>query len=186
MIITTKQELRTAILDRILNQKEEEAISKSQAILEKFLALPVFEQAKTIMFYASIKGEVSTCAMIERALNSKKRVALPLVQKKPKKLIPLEITASGHLTKGAFNIPEPQFAPDRLIRPESLDLVVVPGVAFDSQNNRLGRGFGFYDSFLSEISSRTPVLGLAYEFQLVDKIPGLEAHDRPVTQVITN
>jgi 5-formyltetrahydrofolate cyclo-ligase len=67
-----------------------------------------------------------------------------------------------------------------------LDLVVVPGVAFDRQNNRLGRGAGFYDRFLFELPSTTPTISLAYDLQIVDALLGLEPHDRPVTQVVTN
>ena len=62
----------------------------------------------------------------------------------------------------------------------------MPGVAFDRRNNRLGRGAGYYDRFLSDLPVTTPTIGLAYDLQVVDALSGIEAHDRRVALVITN
>ncbi|MBF0569211.1 MAG: 5-formyltetrahydrofolate cyclo-ligase [Candidatus Omnitrophica bacterium] len=186
MEIPTKQELRKRILDLIQNQKEEDALRKSRVILDKFLALPVFKKAKTVLFYASCRGEVDTFAMMDRAIELKKRVALPRVQKENKKITAIMIASTQGLKPGAYNIPEPEFQTERVLNPKDIDLVVVPGVAFDRQGNRLGRGAGFYDRFLSELPSSTVTIGLAYDLQLVEALTGLERHDRPVTQVLTN
>lgn len=186
MVIFTKQELRQAILDRILNQKEDEASFKSRVILEKFLALPVFQRARTILFYASIRGEVETFAMIEKAWELGKRVALPIVLKDKSRIVPLAIYNLRELKKGAYGILEPDINSAKEIPLGELDLVVVPGVAFDKKNNRLGRGGAYYDRLLSELLPNTLTVGLAFDFQVVDTIPGLEPHDRPVTWVLTN
>ena len=186
MSIQSKQELRKAILESILNHKEEDSSFKSRVILEKFLALSVFRKAKTILFYASVKGEVDTFIMIEQALRLKKTVALPLVRKEKRQIIPMAVQAVAELKSGAYGIPEPPYVSERVIAPEDIDLVVVPGVAFDKNNRRLGHGAGYYDRFLSLLPSKTPTIGLAYDFQVVDCIPRLEAHDRPVTMVLTN
>jgi 5-formyltetrahydrofolate cyclo-ligase len=186
VFIHTKQELRQAILDRILNQKEDESSFKSRVILEKFLALPVFQTAKTILFYASIKGEVNTFAMIEKALELGKRVALPVVLKDEAKIVPVAISTLRELKKGAYGILEPDIHSAIEIPLHELDLAVVPGVVFDKQNNRLGRGAGYYDRFISELFPKTPTVGLAFDLQVVDTISCLEPHDRPVTLVLTN
>ena len=186
MSIQSKQELRKAILERILNHKEESSFSKSRVILDKFLALSVFQGAKTVLFYASIEGEVDTFVMVEQALRLKKIVALPLVRKEEKQIIPIVIHTVGELKQGAYGILEPPDSAERVIAPEEIDLAVVPGVAFDRSNNRLGRGMGYYDRFLSQLPLKTPIVGLAYDFQVVDSIPGIEPHDRPVTMVLTN
>lgn len=186
MVITTKQALRQSIQKFINQQKEEEASHCGRVILDKFLALPVFEKAGVILFYASMKGEVDTFAMITRALELKKRVVLPLVQKEIKAIIPLEIKALSELRKGSYGIDEPCFSPDRVVNTDEIDLVVVPAVAFDAKNNRLGRGAGYYDRFLAELPATTPTVGLAFSFQVVPLIPGIEAHDRPVSMVITD
>jgi len=182
----TKQELRQRILDIIKTQKEEDAFRKSRVILDKFLALPVFVTAQTILFYASCKGEVDTFAIMDKAIELKKRVALPFVKKETEEIIPMLIRSTRELHRGTYGIPEPAFAPDRGVDVRALDLIVVPGLAFDRKNNRLGRGAGYYDRFLSRLPATTPILGLAYDFQVVDAIPGLLPHDRPVTQVLTN
>jgi 5-formyltetrahydrofolate cyclo-ligase len=182
----SKQELRERILDLIKTQKEEDARSKSRIIQDKFLVLPVFEKAQTIMFYASFHGEVDTFAVMDKAIELKKRVVLPIVRIETAEIIPMEIRSIGELKRGAFGIPEPASSKERLVEPSDLDLVVVPGVAFDRQNFRLGRGAGFYDRFLSRLPSTTHTVGFAYDLQMVDALPGLMPHDRPVSQVITN
>jgi 5-formyltetrahydrofolate cyclo-ligase len=182
----TKQELRKRILDLIKTQKEEDTLGKNRIILDKVLALPVFGTAQTIMFYASFQGEVDTFALMEQAIKLNKRVVLPIVRIETAEIIPVEIKSTGDLKRGAFGIPEPAFLPDRLVDAHILELIVVPGVAFDRKNFRLGRGAGFYDRFLARLPSTIPTVGLAYDFQMVDAIPGLRPHDRPVSQVVTN
>ncbi|NTV30270.1 MAG: 5-formyltetrahydrofolate cyclo-ligase [Candidatus Omnitrophica bacterium] len=186
MVIYTKQELRQAILDRILNQKEDEASFKSRVIGEKLLALPVFQKAKTILLYASIRGEVDTFAVIKAALALGKRVALPVVMKEQSRIIPVAVSSVRQLRKGAYGILEPDARGTGEVPLQEIDLVVVPGVVFDTSNNRLGRGAGYYDRLLAKLPPQTPTVGLAFDCQIVDVIPGLEPHDRPVTQVLSN
>jgi len=182
----TKQEFRQRILDLIKHQKEEDAFSKSGIICSKLLSLAVFQQAQTIMFYSSVRGEVNTFPMMVKAIELKKRVAVPLVQKENKNLIPVVIQTIGDLVPGAYGIPEPPFNAAQVLRPEDLDLVVVPGVAFDPAGNRLGRGAGYYDRFLSALPHTTPTIGLGYDFQCVPALPGLEPHDIRLMTVLTN
>ncbi len=186
MVNQSKQELRKRILDLIQQQKEEDALRKSRVILNKVLALPVFMKAKTILFYASFNGEVDTIAMMEKAIELQKSVALPRVEKGIKKIIPMLIRSTGELNKGAYGILEPENNPEHRVDACALDLVIVPGIAFDRRNNRLGRGAGYYDRFLSSLPAAIPTIGLAYDFQMVDVLPGLLPHDRPVTLVLTN
>jgi 5-formyltetrahydrofolate cyclo-ligase len=184
--IQGKQELRKLILDRIKVQKEDVALLKSRVIVEKVMALPVFKSAGTILFYASSRGEVDTFALMQRAMELKKRVALPLVRKEERHIIAVLIKSLTELKAGSYGIQEPLDVPQNYLSADELDLVIVPGVAFDRQNNRLGRGAGYYDRFLSKLPARVPTIALAYDLQVVDAISGIEAHDRPVTQVITN
>ena len=182
----TKQEIRQKILDLIHHQREEHAVLKSQIIFGKLLALPAFQKAKTILFYCSFNGEVDTFPMMEKAIGLKKKVAVPFVKKETKQIIVMLIESIEDLVPGSYGIPEPRYDAAKALRPADLDLVLVPGVAFDKANNRLGRGAGYYDRFLSELPSTVPTVGLAYDFQLVPALPGLEPHDRPVAHVLTN
>jgi 5-formyltetrahydrofolate cyclo-ligase len=184
--IQSKQELRQLILDLIKGQKEEVRLFKSRVIFEKVTALPVFRSARTILFYASFRGEVDTFALMQRAMDLKKRVALPLIRKEEQQIVPMLIKSLTELKSGPYGIQEPPDMPQNRLNADELDLVVVPGVAFDRQNNRLGRGAGYYDRFLSTLSVTTPTIGLAYDLQVVDALFGIEAHDHPVTFVISN
>ena len=90
-------------------------------------------------------------------------------------------------TKGSFGILEPinEVVEDkRLIKPEEIDLVIVPGVAFDKNMNRIGFGGGFYDRYLSLLKSSCKKVGLAYQFQIVEKIE-TEEHDMKVDMIVT-
>lgn len=182
----TKQELRKRVLDLINNHKEEDALRKSRVICDKLLLLPVFQQAKVILFYCSFKGEVNTFPMMEKAIELKKQVAVPVVQKENKQIAAMLIESTKELVAGSYGIPEPRLDAAKVLVPKDLDLVITPGVAFDRANNRLGRGAGYYDRFLAGLPSTIPTVGLAYDFQLVQSLPGLEPHDRPVTMVLTN
>jgi 5-formyltetrahydrofolate cyclo-ligase len=186
VFIPNKQELRQLILDRIKAQKEEVAVLKSRIIREKLMALPVFKRARTILCYASFKGEVDTFALMQCAMDLNKRVVLPVIRKEEQHIIPVLIESLKELKAGSFGILEPADVPQRRLPADELDLVVVPGVAFDRQNNRLGRGAGYYDRFLSALPVTTPTIGLAYDFQVVDALAGIEVHDRPVSFVISN
>lgn len=186
-VFKTKQEMRRHILDLIKSQKEEVALIKNRSIFEKFLTLPVFVSARTILFYVSFKGEVDTFAMMDKAIELGKMVAVPCLVKEEKKIIPVVIASTKELKTGAYGIPEPNKdnSPGRLSL-EEIDLVVVPGLAFDRLGNRLGRGAGYYDRLISTLPFSTPTIGLAYDLQIVGVIPSLEAHDKPVTIVLSN
>lgn len=186
MIFLTKQELRRAVLEQIKSQKEEDFLAGSRCILERLINLKVFRQANTVLFYASCRGEVDTWQMMNRAWGMNKRVAVPKVQIESKMIVPVAVRSSGDLRPGAYGILEPEYHSDNAVSPGSLDLVIVPGVAFDRRHHRLGRGAGYYDRFLAGLSSSTPTLGLAFDFQIVETIPEIGPHDRAVHEVLTD
>ena len=89
------------------------------------------------------------------------------------------------LEYGPYGIQQPKSNRATVIAPEVLDLVVVPGVAFDRSGHRLGRGAGFYDRFLADLPRDIPTVGLAFDFQIVSNLP-LQEHDIPLSFVISN
>jgi 5-formyltetrahydrofolate cyclo-ligase len=154
-------------------------------ILEKLLAVSEFQKSETMLFYASFDGEVDTWPMMKRALNLGKKIALPKIIPAQKRIIPMLINdLQKDLDSGPYGIKQPLDS-CRPVEIEELDLVVVPGIAFDRQNRRLGRGGGYYDRFLAELSPQTPKIGLAFDFQIVDRFP-VDTHDVAVTRVICN
>ena len=181
----TKKELRERILTLLKNQREEKRLEKSLSIKEKLFNLREFKEARTILFYAAFDGEVETKDMIEQAQAQGKRVALPRINKKDKHITPILMEhAMEKLAFGSYGIKEP--APHaQTLHLEEIDMIVVPGIAFDRHGNRLGRGRGYYDRFLDDVSPHVPTVGLAFDFQVVDAIPYIKDHDRAVSRLIT-
>ncbi len=181
-----KEKIRKKILTLLRNQKEEDRLNKSLGILKKTLALPKFKAAKTILFYASFDGEVDTFDMMKQSLRLGKKIALPIIDTKHKHITPMLVhNLDEDLVAGPYGIQEPRFVKNRLVSCDDIDLSVVPGIAFDRDNHRLGRGAGYYDRFLARLSKDTPSIGLAFDFQIVNRLPRQE-HDVPLTKVIVN
>ena len=183
----TKKDLRERILTLLRNQKKEERLRKSTVILGKLFRLKVFKKAKTVFFYASFDGEVDTFAMIREAQRLGKHIGLPRVKKKDKKIIPVRVyNFKTDMKKGSYGIKEPKYVRTRMLDLKSLDLVIVPGVAFDKNNHRLGRGVGYYDRFLKRLPPKVPTIGLAFDFQIIDYLPQKGDHDMVMSKVISN
>jgi len=185
MITSPKQTLRQRLLDLLKNQKEESRREKSRILHKRLFDTPQFKAAKTVMFYCSFDGEVETGDMIKQAKKIGKRVAVPVTMQNKKTIIPsLVENLEQDLAAGPYGIPQPKPENQKTVNNHEIDLVVVPGVGFDRVNNRLGRGQGYYDRFLQLLPSTTPTIGLAFDFQIVDRLPEVEAHDMPVSLVL--
>ena len=176
-----KQNLRDEIkgVQEIL--PEEAKGEKCEKIKQRLFSLPEFINAKTVMFYVSMKDEVNTHNMIREALLTK-RVVVPVCEKETLSLKLSELKDFSELQKGSYGVlePKPEFICP--VPKEEIDLVVVPGHAFDETGLRVGRGKGYYDRFLGTISA--PTVALAYDFQVMASVPS-EPHDVPVDQVVT-
>lgn len=158
---------------------------KSRRIAEKLFSHAAFLRAKTVCFYVSLPSEVDTHPMIDRAIRMGKRVVAPLSDLENKELKLFEIKdRRKDLTKGRFGIWEPRADRKRRVSPKTLDWVIVPGVAFDRRKNRLGRGLGFYDRFLSRLTPRAVRAGLAFSFQIISRLP-VERHDKTMHLIVT-
>ncbi len=177
----TKRLLRSKILLRLKRQKEEDRFYKSKAVSKKLLRLKEFKKAKLVMFYIALSGEVNTEEMIKAAKKLGKIVTVPVCTKIGIFMKPCILDGHGALRKGPYGVVEP--AVERPARIKDLDLVVVPGLAFDKKGNRLGRGKGYYDRFLSKIPKDTPSIGLAFDCQILPSVP-TASHDVSVSKVL--
>lgn len=179
-----KNIIRERILDLLDNQEENERVLKSSDIANKLYSMCEYKDAKTILFYASFNGEVDTFEMMSNSLKLKKTIALPCANKNDNTITPKIVESLAELNVGSYGIPEPEMnAKDCPI--DDVDLAIVPAVAYDTNNNRLGRGAGYYDRFLDQLPRETPTVGLAFDFQIVDHLP-TEEHDKSVYRVLTN
>ncbi|MDR2040762.1 MAG: 5-formyltetrahydrofolate cyclo-ligase [Tannerella sp.] len=139
--------------------------------------LSPFREARCIACYHALPDEVPTIAFLEK-WRCDKQILLPAV--KGEAMIFLPYRGEEALRKGAFHIMEPAgTTATALAEPE---LIIVPGVAFDRRFNRLGRGKGYYDRFLS--GHPAPAMGICFQFQLFDRIP-VDSHDRKMRWIVT-
>ncbi len=182
-----KEEIRKEILNELKKQKKEERRHKSEIIKKKLFSSERFKKARVVMFYVSRDEEVNTRGMIGDALKIGKKVVVPYSVSETKEIIASElIDARKDLELGPYGIYQPRKDTHlRKIPLGEIDLVTVPGVAFDEKNNRLGRGKGYYDRFLKKLPPGIETIGLCFDFQLVNYLPQ-DSHDFPVSKVISN
>ncbi|MFQ5680519.1 MAG: 5-formyltetrahydrofolate cyclo-ligase [Candidatus Omnitrophota bacterium] len=180
-----KQRIRKEISEKLKSQGDKQRIEKSRQIGKGLFRWDVFNQAETLMFYVSVDSEVDTFDMIRKAILSGKKVAVPTIDEKDKNMTVSRILdLDKDMNIGPYGIRQP--CRERLmpISPDELDLIVVPGIAFDRQNNRLGRGKGYYDRLLANKSGKTYTVGLAFDFQVLSYLPHTN-HDQPVDHLIS-
>lgn len=169
---------RDALPDKIREEK-------SQRIAHRFLSLPEFQSARCIMCYVTFQSEVDTIPIIESSLNQRKMVTVPLAEKTHRRLLISEVRdINRELVPGSYGIREPAENFRRIISSRLLDLMIIPGVAFDFHGNRLGYGGGYYDRLLKTLSSGVPLIALAYDLQVVEEIPA-KHHDIKVYKIVT-
>lgn len=180
LIRLTKQRIRSKILLKLKTQREGIRNKKSNLIKEKLFRNRVFKRAKTIMIFISFGGEVETMGMIKEAEKMGKIVAVPVCRRN-KSMRPSIFSDRVKLTSGLYEVYEP--AIKKFVDSDKLDLVIVPGVAFDRKGNRLGRGKGYYDRFLARLPSKTAAIGLAFDFQILPLVPTTRL-DKKVNRVI--
>jgi len=146
---------------------------------QKFWQLPQYQHANTVMLYLSFGNEVDTWPLLEQAWVDGKRTLVPKVRRYPKEMMAVEIAAKTDLEPSFWGIYEP--ISDQPVDPGEIDLIVVPGLAFNRQGYRLGYGGGYYDQFLPQMKGYK--VGLCYPPFLRD-IP-LAPWDQAVDCVLT-
>lgn len=180
-----KHKIRRHIKEKLDNHSELEKARKSGIIKNKLFKEKAFKEAKVVMFYVSLKDEVDTLSMIDEAIAAGKRVCVPVIIKEERRLMAGEIkNRMADLEKQHFGIYQPKDGRVKEVPLEDIDLIIVPGIAFDTNNMRLGRGHGYYDRFLSSVPNKAKTIGLAFDFQVVDNLPQ-DPHDIPVWKTIT-
>jgi 5-formyltetrahydrofolate cyclo-ligase len=178
-----KASLRKRILEIRKNLSETEVREKSDQIKKQLYAITPFAEAQTILFYVSYDNEVSTHEIIKGCLSQGKKVVVPISQIQTQSLLLSELHHWEDLEPGSYNILEPKKHAVKEVDIERVDLIFVPGVAFDKTGRRIGHGKGYYDRLLRE-SSHALSIGLAFEFQIVDRVP-TEEHDISVNIIVT-
>ena len=158
----------------------------SQQICAAFVALPEYAAARTVMYYVDVRSEVRTRHYLPTALTHHKRIVVPYCVNNELELFLLQDMTE--LAVGMYKILEPRAElrtlGERKVLAEELDLIMVPGVAFDRTGARMGHGFGYYDKLLAHARPDAPLVALAFECQLFPEIP-TAAHDIFMDKIIT-
>ena len=179
-----KRQIREQAHANRKDQQDKDELSK--VICEKFVSLPEYQNAKTVLFYLDVRTEVRTRHYLPTALTHGKRIVVPYCVDGLLELFLLE--NMDELDVGMYKILEPKAelreVPEKKVDVKEIDLVMVPGVAFDRTGARMGHGKGYYDKLLEHARPDTPLVALAFECQLFPEIP-TQSHDVFIDKIIT-
>ena len=182
--IFNKNEMRSTMLNSRDSLSIKERGVKDNIISNKFLESESYKNAQTIFIYVSFASEVDTHEIINKALLDKKNVCVPKVISQKEGMEVILIKTFSELKDGKFGILEP-VSRDNKIEPDKIDMVVIPGLAFDKDGGRLGYGGGYYDRLLVGLRSETPKIALAYSSQIIEKV-FMNENDIYINRIITD
>ena len=179
-----KTEIRKAAHAARKAQQDKDPVSEQ--ITSRVTALPEYQNASCVMWYVDVRDEARTRHALPEALASGKRVVIPYCVDGELELFHLE--SMEELETGMYKILEPRAdlreVAEKRVQVGELDLILVPGVAFDDRGGRTGHGKGYYDKLLENARPETPLISLAFECQMFDEIP-MQDHDIFMDKVVT-
>jgi 5-formyltetrahydrofolate cyclo-ligase len=185
--IQAKIALRREMRARLRAMSPDARAAASLDICRQAASHCAFADARCVAFFAPLPSEPDIHPLIEQAWAEKKRVVLPfMLENRTKPTLDWhEVTSWDDVaTRGPMNLREPDPLRCPRVQPSELDCVFLPGVAFDAEGHRLGRGGGYYDAFLAHAPRQTISIGLMFAAQKVDRVPR-EPHDHPLKLIIT-
>ena len=182
--LSPKQQIRAQAHTNRNAQENKDELSRE--IVARCMALPEYQRAQTVLFYLDVRSEVRTRNDLDKALASGKKIVVPYCVDGELELFHLE--QSDELSIGMYRILEPRpelrTVAAKKVDVSEIDMIIVPGVAFDRRGGRTGHGKGYYDKMLEHARPDTPLIALAFECQLFDEIP-MQDHDVFMDKVIT-
>lgn len=171
-----KKEIREQAHAARRSQENKDQISEQ--IMDRFMSLPAYEAAEAVMFYIDVRAEVRTRQALPAALASGKKIVIPYCVDGELELFHLE--SMDELETGMYKILEPRAdlrdLKSKRVDVAELDVIMVPGVAFDRRGGRTGHGKGYYDKLLQHARLETPLVAVAFDCQLFEAIP-TDDHD---------
>lgn len=180
-----KSKIRSELLKLRDSLTPGEVSEKSKVITGRLMEMEEYQNASVVMTYVHFRNEVETDSLIRQAMSDGKKVVVPVTDIFNRRMVPSLLTAYPEdLEPGPLKILEPKASSLRLCSPALIDLVIVPGVAFDLKGNRLGYGGGFYDRFLLLTKPESVYVGISFELQVLTRLER-SPHDIPVDYVLT-
>lgn len=176
-----KQQLRKDIRQRKQQYSLEQREVWSKEIEQKLLDHPRLQTARVVMLYYALPDEVDTRHLVDTLLKEGKTVVLPKCIDK-EHIEPRQYTGPDDLAEGIYNLLEPVGKPYDALG--DIELIIVPGMSFDEQGHRLGRGRGYYDRFLAQVPQAYKI-GVCFDFQRVEQVP-VDENDQVMDEVLSN
>ncbi len=178
-MISNKSQIRQLMREQLSQLSDQDILLSAKQVLQNIHRLPINFKNKKIGVYASIKNEINTDLIVEYLLSEKTKIFFPKIDQN--QIHFYQVQSKKELIMNGLGIGEPVDT-DPLLLADSLDYCFIPGLAFDQQGHRLGRGLGYYDRYLE--NTLCVKLGLAYDFQIVESIP-VDYHDVHMDWVIS-
>lgn len=180
-----KKMLRSEMLSKRNSLSQQGLMEKSSAITKLLFSTDYYKDSKYIMSYIDFRNEVRTEEIIKKALKEGKNVIIPISIVETRQLILSQLMDyDKELEAGTYGILEPKKKFIREVNPDLIDLILMPGVAFDRRGYRIGYGGGYYDRFLTRIDKSVPKAALAFDLQMVPYVKE-GRYDIPVDYIIT-
>lgn len=177
--MTEKKEIRGEVRRRIKLLDKTQMTTASNSIFDQIERMEIFRSSRCVALFVSMHDEVPTDLALERWPQLEKRIVVPRVEGDVMRFYDY---SSEQMTEGAFGILEPMG--DHEVTADQIDLIIVPARAFTHRGERLGRGGGFYDKYMSLKEFRAAKVGIAFECQIFDELP-CDDHDIRVDEVVT-
>ncbi len=184
MSLDEKKRVRNLVLARRGALTERERQEKSLHIEKQVLTLPEYEKAQTVMLFLNFRDEVETTALAEETLTRGKQLVLPRCAPQGILIPALIRDLDQDIEPGTWGIREPRLQGLREADPWTIDLVIVPGAAFDGQGNRLGYGGGYYDRFFGRLRPEVLRVAIAFATQVLPEVP-VDPHDQKMSILVT-
>jgi 5-formyltetrahydrofolate cyclo-ligase len=180
-----KRQLRQSILAMRRGLSAAERLARSRRIWERLTTLSCYQHAQVVLSYMAFDQEVLTDGLMRQAIASGKQLVLPMVQSDRQGIgLYMVEDLERDVAPGYRGILEPLPQRTRAVTPETIELALIPGVAFDLRGGRLGFGGGLYDRLLSRLPSDVATVGLAFDFQVIPRLPS-EPHDILLEAIVT-
>lgn len=183
-LLDEKRILRKEILMRRRNLNHDAIAGESAGIAKALLNWSVYREANMLMAYAAMADEPQTFLILQHALSVKKQLCIPVIGEKKGTMEAAFVERLADLVPGKYGILAPDQGKIKIAQPDMIDLILVPGVAFNVKGQRLGMGAGFYDRFLEQTKNNALLVGLALQCQIIAAVP-CEDHDYLVDYLAT-
>jgi 5-formyltetrahydrofolate cyclo-ligase len=183
MTVSDKKSTRKLLKMGLENLGDREVYKKSASITKALIAHEIFQAAKSIMLYMSKPKEVDTAMLMLAAFEAGKTVTVPKCHWASRTMVPVVIeTVNCEVSHGDFGLAE--VVSDQVIGIGEIDLLIVPGLGFDKKGQRIGRGAGFYDRFMAEISFCATKCAVCFALQVIEDVP-VNDHDMTLDMLVT-